>query len=186
METLAISPEEILGDEVAAYPQTSKWRSSPTVKEQRTVFNIHADDIPNHLTTTALAGRTKLAALPYVFIDDTKGTLNAFYYLGCGLAGHVGILHGGVIAVLLDECMDRACLGLLPKGLAVTANLSFDFKAPITLERVVLIRCETEKIEGRKAWVRAVVEDPGTGEVLVVARGLFIEPKKAEEMRKLM
>jgi acyl-coenzyme A thioesterase PaaI-like protein len=112
--------------------------------------------------------------------------LHAFYHLSRGLAGHAGIAHGGFLGVLLDDCMDRVAVASLPHRLAVTANLSLDFVRVCELEAVVCVRAWVERREGRKCWVRGSVEDPLGGDVFVKARGLFIEPKGAENLPKLV
>jgi len=55
----------------------------------------------------------------------------------------------------------------------------------------VVLKAETTKVEGRKAWVRGRLEtlvDEGRGEVpevLAEAEALFIEPKQAAALRKV-
>jgi acyl-coenzyme A thioesterase PaaI-like protein len=172
---------------VATFPPVHEWRSSTTIHEQRSVLLIHAEDVPNNLTATTLTIANGLPLPPFVFVDNQAGILNAIYYLGAGLAGHNEIMHGGLLAVLLDECMGRSCFPLLPNRVAVTASLNIAYRAPMHVPGALLIEAATEKVEGRKAWVGASVRKLGPSEVLLAtATALFIEPKDAESMKKLM
>ncbi|PVH79818.1 hypothetical protein DL98DRAFT_460609 [Cadophora sp. DSE1049] len=97
------------------------------------------------------------------------------------------MLHGGLLAVLLDECMGRASFSRLPNQVSVTASLQISFKTPIKLPSTVLIEAKCEEFEGRKAHIRGVVKSVGDeGLVLAEASALFIEPKGAETMTKLL
>ena len=179
--------EEDFACQVASYPSVAECRLSPTIYEQRSVLLIQPEDIPNNLTATTLSVANGLPIPPIVFIDNQKGCLHAFHYLGAGLAGHSGIMHGGLLAVLLDECMGRACFSLLPNRIAVTASLNISYRAPMQVPGVIVIQAATETVEGRKAYVNANVKKLGTSDVLIAtATALFIEPQGADLMKKLM
>ena len=61
----------------------------------------------NSLTAGALRGPGKLALTPLVRgrYDETESVV--FLHLGRGVCGHDGIVHGGLIATLLDETLGR-------------------------------------------------------------------------------
>lgn len=71
----------------------------------------------------------------------------------------------------------------MPGRVAVTARLEVDYLAPVRVggEGVVVL-AETVRVEGRKAWVRARVEDVGGRGMVVRAEGLFVQPRWAGEM----
>jgi acyl-coenzyme A thioesterase PaaI-like protein len=104
-------------------------------------------------------------------------------YLGSDVCGHPGIVHGGLLATILDEGLANCCFPALPNKVAVTANLNIDYRAPAMANNYVALRAETVKVEGRKAWVEGRIETlPLDGKdpvVLVEAKALFIEPKQA-------
>jgi acyl-coenzyme A thioesterase PaaI-like protein len=70
----------------------------------------------------------------------------------------------------------------------MTANLNVDYRKPALPDRVYVLRAETVKVEGRKAWVEGVIrmmpakKTASEDEAVLVAEGraLFIEPKFAE------
>jgi len=100
-----------LKDVVDAYPLVQEWRSSPSFCESHSVLKLDPAITAKNPTVTKLAGDEGIDP-PYVFSSNIKGTLYALYRLGEGLAGHRGILHGGLAGVLLDECLGRACFPL--------------------------------------------------------------------------
>jgi acyl-coenzyme A thioesterase PaaI-like protein len=135
---------------------------------------------------SSLAGPRLFEVPPYVFANDKAGQLLAFYHLGSALSGHPNMLHGGIIAALLDECMGRACFPLLPHRIAITAALNIKYRVPVELDSVIMVKAETERIDGRKAWVKAKMEDSTTGMLLVEADALFLEPRNANAFGRMM
>ncbi len=146
-------------------------------------------------------GDTKIPVPPIMFTKGDKGEeLIAISYLGADLCGHVGIIHGGMMATILDEGLARCCFAALPSKVGVTARLEIDFRRPTKCEGFVVLKARTQRVEGRKAWVKGRVEVmpmgeeeamrkegkgevapyDERGEVLVEAEGLFVEPKWAK------
>ncbi|KAF5014049.1 hypothetical protein F66182_15102 [Fusarium sp. NRRL 66182] len=160
--------------------------SSPDCKQFRGVLAIAPEHQANQLTSTTLAGPGKISCPPYVATSNDKGELLAFYHLGPQLAGHAGICHGGISAMLLDECMGRVCFARFAHGVGVTAKLEISYRAPIPFDSMVLVSARVEKVEGRKAWAKASVQDPDERIVFVEAEALFIEPRWAPEMSNVL
>jgi hypothetical protein len=160
----------------------------PQAVETRTLLKVSPQSLPNHLTAHTLAGPCKISVPPYVLIDNEFGCLLAYYHLGTDLSGHRGLVHGGFLAVLLDECMGRACFPLLPEKIGVTVHIELDYKNPVKGDSLIVIRAETERVEGRKAWVKGVVEAVGEndGQVLVESKAIFVQPRWAAGMELLM
>lgn len=184
--TIQDSFESSLESLVSTHPAVNEIRRRGKFQESRHVLRIGANDLPYNLTQTTLRGPDMISREPRVFTDDESGSLIAFYHLGLKLAGHSKIVHGGLAAVLLDECMGRACFPRLVGKVAVTAKLDLSYKNPIPVNSVVVIRADTTKVRGRKAWVEARIEDAREGTVLVEAEALFVEPKWAAEMAKVL
>lgn len=100
--------------------------------------------------------------------------------VGSGVDGKTGRAHGGFSTLVLDQvagiCASEAVTGR--GGIPATVTITVDFKAPVDTPGVVLCRAWATRVEGRKTWVEAVLED-GEGRVLTTARGLFIVPRAA-------
>jgi acyl-coenzyme A thioesterase PaaI-like protein len=145
-----------------------------------------------NLTGGTLLGPDKIAVPPLQFSTQDGSTFVSLQYLGPALCGHPGIVHGGLLATLLDEGLARCCFPALPNKVAVTASLKIDYKAPCMAGQVVVLRAETTKVEGRKAWVKGWLEtlaDESKGEksvVLTEGEALFIEPRQAASMRRVV
>lgn len=128
-------------------------------------------------------GPGKVEVPPVAFCEEGGKSLVSISYLGRDLCGHPGIVHGGFLATMLDEGLARCCFAALPNKVGMTANLNINYRAPAKADSFVVLRAETTKVEGRKAWVSGVIETlVGEGETPVViaeATALFIEPRQA-------
>jgi len=86
------------------------------------------------------------------------------------------------MATLLDESMGRVAFFNLPNRIALTANLTLNYRAPTKADQFVIIKCKIESAKGRKAVVSSRVEDL-QGNVLIDASAVFIEPKYANLLK---
>ncbi|EPE30507.1 Thioesterase/thiol ester dehydrase-isomerase [Glarea lozoyensis ATCC 20868] len=93
--------------------------------------------------------------------------------LGLGVSGFAKTAHGGVLAVMLDEVLGTAANMQAEKG-AYTASLKINFKRPVKLPQVVLVRGRVERVEGKKIFVKGTVED-SEGVVMGEGEALFVD-----------
>ncbi|KAF8551307.1 Thioesterase/thiol ester dehydrase-isomerase [Imleria badia] len=130
----------------------------------------------NNLSAGALRGPGKLALMPMVRArwDETEAV--AIVHVGRGLCGHDGIVHGGLLATLLDESLARTAINNLPDKIGVTAKLSITYRAPTFADQFIVIKVRLDEKNGRKATVSGRVEDL-KGNLLVEANALFVQPK---------
>jgi acyl-coenzyme A thioesterase PaaI-like protein len=165
------------------HPVAEALRADPDFNESRPHLKIPATLRERNLTAGTLAGPGKIVVPPYVFSERAGKSMISLMYLGGDVCGHQGIIHGGLLATLLDEGLARCCFPALPNKVGVTANLNIDYRAPAMADQYVALRAETVKVEGRKAWVEGRIETlPTDGKdpvVLVEAKALFIEPRQA-------
>ncbi|KAL4893998.1 HotDog domain-containing protein [Aspergillus ambiguus] len=174
---------------IRTHPLAVSLRENPAFTESRPHLKIPEALRARNLTAGTLAGPEKIVVPPYIFAEEGGKSLVSIFYLGPSVCGHPGIVHGGLLATLLDEAMGRCCFPALPNKVGVTANLNIDYRRPAIAENYVVLRAETVKVEGRKAWVEARIETlPEEGkepQVLVEAKSLFVEPKQAAAMSSL-
>jgi len=130
-----------------------------------------------------LSGHDRLVVPPIVF-QDKQGMGKEYIsiqYLGKELCGHPGIIHGGMIATLLDEGMARCSFNVLPTKAGVTAHLEVNYKAPCREGQITVLRCRVVEASGRKAKVRATLETVpdavGRCEVLAQGNAVMVTPK---------
>lgn len=165
------------------HPEAERLRGNPDFKEARPHLKIPEPLRARSLTAGTLMGPNKIVVPPLVFSERGGKSMVSLMFLGSDICGHPGIIHGGLLATLLDEGLARCCFPALPNKVGVTANLNIDYRAPAMTDSYVALRAETVKVEGRKAWVEGRIETlPEEGKepvVLVEANALFIEPKQA-------
>lgn len=187
-ESLAIytTPNEIaagINDYIVNHPLSLALRSNPTWNESRPHVRFSESQKKHSLTAGTLLGPDRLPVPPIVFCDEGKN-LVSMSYLGTDLCGHVGIIHGGMLATLLDEGLARCSFASLPHRIGVTASLTVNYRKPCPAGSFVVLKAETIKAEGRKVWVKGRIEllgkDETPGTLIAEAEGLFVEPKYAK------
>lgn len=170
-------------DTINNHPLVAELRNRADLTESRPHMKMPGQYRAKNLTGGALLGPGKVAVPPFAWNDDKGREMVAVFYVGEDLCGHPGIVHGGLLATVLDEGLGRCCFKSLPHNIAVTANLKIDYRKPTPAGSFLVLRAHTEKVEGRKAWVKGHLEllaKPGeTPTVFAEAQGLFISPKYA-------
>ncbi|KAH7887025.1 HotDog domain-containing protein [Phlebopus sp. FC_14] len=130
----------------------------------------------NNLTAGALRGPGKLALMPLVRSKYDESEAVVIVHVGRGLCGHDGIIHGGLLATLLDESLARTAINNLPDKIGVTANLAINYRAPTFADQFIVMRIRLTEKNSRKAKVSGQVEDV-KGNLLVEANATFVQPK---------
>ncbi|KAI9276804.1 HotDog domain-containing protein [Phascolomyces articulosus] len=132
------------------------------------------------LTASTLRGDGKIALRPLKFFNKEKTQCIIVLHLGKKLCGHAGIVHGGMLATLLDEHLAYVSLPSLPNYTGFTANLSVDYRKPCKADQWVVIRGKLDRVEGRKAYANATVETLDQT-LLTEASALYVSPRMAAE-----
>lgn len=126
--------------------------------------------------------------IPYFVVfyprpEDETATLpeiKAFITLGVMMSGYGGILHGGVVATILDEItsfitpharMRDHFPGDTP---IVTAYLNTRYLRPVVVPQTYLVTARWKKTEGRKTFLEAFIENEA-GQRVAEADSLFVE-----------
>ena len=186
-ESLAMyhTPDEVaagINEYINDHPLSRNLRAHPAWIESRPHLRYPASQRKHSLTAATLIGPGRITVPPLVFLEEGK-SLVSISYLGTDLCGHVGIIHGGLLATLLDEGLARCGFSALPNKIGVTANLNVNYRNPAPAGSYVVLKAETTKVDGRKVWVKGRIELLGDtsepGRLLVEAEGLFVEPKYA-------
>ncbi|ODH48334.1 hypothetical protein GX48_05535 [Paracoccidioides brasiliensis] len=179
-----LPPDDVAGeiDEfINTHPLASSLRADPRFSESRPHLKIPDELRAHNLTAGTLSGTNKIAVPPYMWTEAGGKSLVSMLYLGSDVSGHPGLVHGGLLATVLDEALARCCFPALPNGIGVTANLNIDYRSPAPAGSFFVVRAETVKAEGRKAWVEGRIEtlpEEGREPVVVAeAKALFVEPR---------
>ncbi|KAH8156918.1 hypothetical protein CIB48_g11328 [Xylaria polymorpha] len=183
MYTPRTDEERTIDDFIKNHPVAQDFRNREGFSEARPHMKIPEGYRSHHLTGGVLSGPGRIVVPPLVFAEDGGLSMIAISYLGNELCGHPGIVHGGLVATMLDEGLARCCFAALPHKVGMTANLNINYRAPAQADSYVILRATTTRVEGRKAWVEGRIETlVGEGEtpvVLAEATALFVSPKQA-------
>ena len=122
-------------------------------------------------------------APPMVATDTPDGRAAGRVTLGKPHEGPPGLVHGGVVATLLDHVLARAIRAAGRGGL--TATLTVTYRRPVPLGVSLLATAEMGTTDGRRTTARARLvaeDDPGT--TLAEAEGLFValRPERAADV----
>ena len=174
----------LINNTILSHPLARRLRANPDFSEARPHLKIPEAARAHNLTSGTLSGPGRLWVPPLAFSEKGGKSLVVIFYVGTDLCGYPGVIHGGFAATMLDEGMARCCFPALPNKVGMTANLKIDYEAPLPAESYVVLRAETTKVEGRKAWVRGslgeLTANGEEGKVFVEAEALFVEPKRAK------
>lgn len=108
---------------------------------------------------------------------DSGEIVLAVVKLGDNLNGHEGVVHGGIIALLLDDTMGFAyeAMGIVK---AVTASLQVDYRTPVLAGSMLLIKVHLSSRQGRKLYFEAQVTSLDEEVLYAEATSLYIVPKE--------
>ena len=96
--------------------------------------------------------------------------------------GFPRIMHGGLLALLLDEAMGWAMFA--DQIFAVTAKMELRYRRPTGLDLPLTVRAHIERRRGRRIELAATISDP-SGATLVEANGLFVRMPAEQEAEAL-
>ncbi|KAG0041665.1 hypothetical protein BGZ83_001481 [Gryganskiella cystojenkinii] len=150
-------------------------------KEADPYWYLTKNTEPHHLTAGTLRGENMLSVHPLKFERNDKKAIVLFMHLGRSLCGHDQIIHGGLLATLLDEATGMVALPNLPYHIGFTANLNVNYRKPVKADQFVMVKAEFEKIEGRKGYTIASIHDL-KGNILVECSALYVSPKNPVSM----
>lgn len=171
-------------DYINAHPLTASLRVNPDMIESRPHLKIPASWRKHNLTGGTLSGPGKMAVPPFSWTDRDGRSYVQITHVGTDLCGHMGIIHGGFLATMLDEGLARCCFPVLPFNVGMTAKLEINYKKPAVADQYLVLRATTVRAEGRKAWVEGQIETLPTEEgqeptILATASALYVSPKQA-------
>ncbi len=94
--------------------------------------------------------------------------------------GGAGFVHGGIIALLLDEAMGK--VNRFSEVRAVTAELTVEYRRPVPVEADIVVEAFSVQRNGRTLLHEGEIRD-AAGRVLAKGRGRFVAVD-AESFRK--
>src|SRR5690348_15675468 len=104
-------------------------------------------------------------------LDQESRRASGRFVLGPRYAGGAGFVHGGVIAVLLDEVMGK--ISKLSEELAVTAELNIEYRKPVPTDAEIVVSGWQEEEKGRNRFRVGEIHD-AQRHLLARGRGRFV------------
>jgi uncharacterized protein (TIGR00369 family) len=113
--------------------------------------------------------------------DDAARKIIGRFRLGAEYQGAFGIIHGGVIAVVLDEVMGKVCRF---RGVrAVTAEMNIEYLKPVWVDADLIVEGYEKEMAGRNVHLIGEIKD-ASGRLLARSRGRFVilgQAQRAED-----
>ena len=99
-----------------------------------------------------VCGRENPVGLHVDFVvDSDNNRASASLKIGSNFQGWQGVVHGGIIATLLDEVAIYACRAL--SHTAVTAGITVKYKKPVRTDCLLTLQAEVVSVKRRIALV---------------------------------
>lgn len=145
-------------DEMAAKLATS------TVRADRSVAS------GSYRAHMSLVGGLSHPIAPQLLIEVDGDAGRGEVVVGPVFQGGPGLVHGGVLALLIDHAM--GCVAAGPQRPAMTASLTMRYRKPTPLGVPLTVSVRLDRIEGRKLHLSAeIIAD---GQVTVTSEAVFL------------
>lgn len=115
------------------------------------------------------------AGLKVKFYDNGVDEVRVEYTVDAVYQGYPGLVHGGIIATILDEAVGRVSLIGSPTRLMMTGTMELKYRLPVPIETPLLIVARKIKDRGRVIQATGEVRLPD-GRVAVEAALTVVEP----------
>ncbi len=103
--------------------------------------------------------------------DDERKRIVGRFRMAREYQGGPGFLHGGIIALLLDEAMGK--VNRFSDVRAVTAELNVEYRRPVPVEADIVVEAFQVERNGRSLFHEGEIRD-AAGRVLAKGRGRFV------------
>jgi acyl-coenzyme A thioesterase PaaI-like protein len=122
-----------------------------------------------------VCGRENPVGLKLKMYEVEPGVLESTYTAPEHFQGYPGVLHGGIVASILDEISGRAHMGPADKPrFMYTARLEVKYRKNVPISRPLKIVGKAGKAKARTAEGWAGIYDAETGELLAEANTLLV------------
>lgn len=104
-----------------------------------------------------VCGLDNHTGLGLVFYNVGPGKVEARYSVDKAYEGYPGVVHGGVVAAMIDEAVGRVAMTENPNHFLVTAKLELRYRAPVPVEEELRIVAHRVRDRGRmtesEGWI---------------------------------
>ncbi len=117
-------------------------------------------------------GKENDRGLKLIFSYPEEGTAETVCKIPAYFTGWRSMVHGGFLAMLLDETMAHACMS--GKKLSVTAELTVRYLKPVKAGESVKVKGKIKEIKSRIVETRGWIYN-GDRQVIAKGKALFLE-----------
>jgi acyl-coenzyme A thioesterase PaaI-like protein len=157
------SPAELRAAAIAIDSVTASLRS-PVVRANMAV------DRDSYRAHMSLVGGLSHPAAPQLVLEPSGNGVTGQVTVGTVFQGGPGLVHGGVLALLIDHAM--GCVAASPERPAMTVQLSLRYRRPTPIGVPLTVAAQLDRIEGRKLRLSATIS--AAGRVTVDAVAIFL------------
>jgi acyl-coenzyme A thioesterase PaaI-like protein len=158
------SPAELGAAAAAVDSVTERLAAGPAVRFDMSVAPS------SYRTHMSLVGGLSHPVAPQLIVDVDEHGGRGEVVVGKVFQGGPGLVHGGVIALLIDHAM--GCVAASPERPAMTATLALRYRRPTPLGVPLTVSVRLDRIEGRQLHLSATVS--AEGQVTVEADAVFL------------
>ncbi|HUC56444.1 MAG TPA: PaaI family thioesterase [Streptosporangiaceae bacterium] len=134
---------------------------------------LHADRsvaAGSYRSHMSIVGGLSHPIAPQLRMDLHEGGGQGVVTVGPLFQGGPGLVHGGVLALLIDHAM--GCVAAVPDRPAMTVKLTMHYRKPTPLGVPLTVSVRLDQVEGRKLLLSADIT--ARGEVTVEADAVFL------------
>lgn len=108
-----------------------------------------------------ICGRDNAAGLGMEFYDDGQDTVKSIVTPADHFQGYPGVLHGGIVAAILDEVVGRSTMAADHHRFMMTVNMTVQYRHPVPIGQELTAIGRTVRLKGRlgKAEGQIVLPD---------------------------
>lgn len=123
--------------------------------------------------TCFICGRQNPVGLKLEFYTVGPGTVKAEMFIPAEYEGYPGIVHGGIIAAVLDECGGRAQMSMTDRFM-VTAQLNVRYRLSVSSEAALVVVGMAGDRRGRVSYAHSEIQTH-EGEMLAEAELVLVD-----------
>ena len=154
-----------LRDAAATIDELTAGLSATNVRADR---SVRANSYRAHMS---LVGGLSHPIAPELHMDVHEGGGQGEVVIGPVFQGGPGLVHGGILALLIDHAM--GCVAAGPERPAMTVRLTMRYLKPTPLGVPLTVSVRLDRIEGRRLHLSADIT--AGGQVTVDAEAIFLK-----------
>ncbi|KAH0542720.1 hypothetical protein GP486_008619 [Trichoglossum hirsutum] len=157
-------------------------RRDPELWREWVAYSSYAPEERQVSLMSGVLSAPEAVPVQRIFVNKNDGKVVNVVWLGNSVSGWPRVVHGGVLAAILDETMGRAAIFHLPAKTGVTATLEIAYRRLALTNQFFIVRADVvhEASSERKAVVHGSIETSAQGVHLTEAKALFVVPRNLE------